>query len=174
MVSSRLNDFRLKGYLRALAEAEFPDTRPSKAFVQDWALNYDDFPKSKTISREKDKDATDGCVIRVAGETKEWSLTCPLNTVLALDRGKRYRMRARIKMQSKLEAPAGKPLLEMGVFDHNAKKNLCGLAICPELATGAYEWYDFGDWTDEGHKYTLHMDPHGSTFSFDCIEIIGE
>ena len=91
--------------------------------------------------------------------------------VLALDKGKRYRMRARIKVQPKPSAPAGKPLLAMGVFDRVAKKEVCQVAIPPERATGAYEWYDLGDWTDEGHACTLYMDPHGSTFSFDCVEV---
>ena len=171
MVSSRLNDFRLKGYLRALAEAEFPDATPSKAIIQDWALNYDDFPKSKTISRERDKDATDGCVIHVKGETKNWSLTCSVNSVLSLDKGMGYKLRARIKMQRQHNTSDRVPMFFMGLFDRAVKKDICQFAMPPERDTGEFKWYDIGEWTDEGHDYTIHMDPRGSTFIFDCIEV---
>ena len=50
-------------------------------------FNYNDHPKSKTISRAEDKDATDGRVIHVKGEPNTWTVTCPLVSVLALDKG---------------------------------------------------------------------------------------
>ena len=171
MVSSRLNDFRLKGYLRALAEAEFPDAVPTKALIQDWAFTYDDFPKSKTISREKDKDATDGSVVLVKGETKVWSVTCPVNSVLALDKGTRYRLRARIKMQRPPNAPDRKTIFSMGLSDRVVRKDICWFSMSPARATGEFEWYDIGEWTDEGHVCTISINPSGSTFSFDCVEI---
>ncbi len=171
MVSSRLNDFRLKGYLRALAEAEFPDAVPTKALIQDWAFNYDDFPKSKTIFREKDKEATDGSVVRVKGETKVWSVTCPVNSVVALDKGKRYKLRARIKMQRTPGVPDRKTIFAMGLFDRAVKKDICRFAMPSERATGEFEWYDIGEWTDEGHDCTISINPSGSTFSFDCVDV---
>ena len=171
MVSSRLNDFRLKGYLRALAEAEFPDAVPTEALIQDWAFNYDDFPKSKTISRGMDNWATDRSVIQVKGETKNWSLTCPVNSVLALDRGTRYKIHARIKMQRPLDAPNRKTIFSMGLFDRAVKKDICWFAMPSERATDEFEWYDIGEWTDEGHDCTISINPSGSTFTFDCVKI---
>ena len=171
MVSSRLNDFRLKGYLRALAEAEFPDTLPEKAILQDWAFSYDDFPKSKTISREKDKDATDRSVISVSGEKSIWTLTCNLKPLLAADKGGRYRMRARIKANPPPGATKGGRILSMGLRDREAKKELWTFVLSADKATGAYEWHDLGEWTDEGHDGVLHIDAHGGAFSIDCMEI---
>ena len=171
MVSSRLNDFRLKGYLRALAEAEFPDARPSKAFVQDWALNYDDFPKSTTISRVKDKDATDGSAISVSGEKSNSSLFCKLKPLLAVDKGVRYRMRARIKANPPPGASKGGRILSMGLRDCEAKKELWTFVLSADKATGAYEWHDLGEWTEEGHDGVLHVDAHGDAFAIDCVEV---
>ena len=41
-VSSRLNDARLKGYIRHFAAAEFPEGDGARATLQDWALKQDD------------------------------------------------------------------------------------------------------------------------------------
>ena len=59
----------------------------------------------------------------------------------------------------------------MGIFDRGTKKAPCTLALPAERATGAFEWCDLGEWTDEGHECILYMDPRGSTFAFDCIEV---
>ena len=171
MVSSRLNDFRLRGYLRALAESEFPDSAPSKVLIQDWAFQYSDHPKSLTIFREKDKDATDGRVLSLKGEKNPWSVTCAAESILALDKGRRYRLRAHIKVQPDPAAPAGKTMFSMGLFDRFAKKAVCRLAIRQEQATGRYEWYDFGEWDYAGHDCMFYMEPRGSKLSFDCIEV---
>ena len=171
MVSSRLNDARLKGYLKALAQSEFPEAMPSKVLVQEWPFDYDDYPKSKTLFREKDADATDGSAILVRGETRDRSVYCPVQKVLALDRGCRYRMRARIKAQKKPNAPAGRPLMTMELFDRTDKRQVFLMSLPPERATGGYEWYDFGEWTDEGHKCMININPCGSNFSFDCLEV---
>jgi hypothetical protein len=154
-----------------LAEAEFPDAVPTEALIQDWAFNYDDFPKSKTISRGTDNWATDRSVIQVKGETKNWSLTCPVNSVLALDRGTRYKIYARIKMQRPLDAPNRKTIFSMGLFDRAVKKDICWFAMPSERATGEFEWYEIGEWTDEGHDCTISINPSGSTFTFDCVKI---
>ena len=171
MVSSRLNDFRLKGYLRALAEAEFPEARPSKAFIQDWALNYDDFPKSKTISRIKDKDATDGSAIGVSGEKSPRSIKCRLKPLLAVDKGARYMMRARVKAERTKEATAGCNVLSVWFYDREANKTIWKVDIPTDKATGAYEWYDLGEWIEEGSDCSLLVDTYGGTFSIDCVEI---
>ena len=171
MVSSRLNDFRLKGYLKALAEAEFPDAMPSKAFIQDWAFTYDDFPKSKTIFRIKDKDSTDDSAISVSGESSVWALTCRLKPLLAADRCTRYRMRARIKADRPKDAAKGGRVLAVGLFDRTAKKDAFIFDLLSGKATGAYEWYDLGEWIEEGHESVLHIDAHGTAFSIDCVEI---
>ena len=171
IVSSRLNDARLKGYLRALAMAEFPADDATCALVQDWAINYSDFPKSMTMSRVKDKDATDGSAISVNGEKATWSITCHLKPLLAIDKGGRYRMRMRLKVNRPEGEKPNKTLLSMGLFDRNTKKELCSSHLPAEKATGAYEWYDFGEWTEEGHECIMHVDPHGATFWIDCVEI---
>lgn len=41
----------------------------------------------------------------------------------------------------------------------------------PAAATGRYEWYDFGEWTDEGHPLILHVDLRGATCAIDSFEI---
>jgi hypothetical protein len=171
MVSSRLNDFSLKGYLRALAEAEFPEARPSKAFIQDWALNYDDFPKSKTIYRIKDKDATDRSAISVSSEKSNSKLFCRLKPLLAVDKGSTYRMRARIKAQRPKNADAGGKLLSVALFDRESKKIVWTFDLPVEKASGKYEWYDVGEWIEEGKETSLVVNTSGGTFSIDCVEV---
>ena len=171
ILSSRLNDVRYRGYLKAFAESEFPETAPQKALLQDWAFNYNDHPKSKTMSREDDKEATDSRAIMVKGEKESWSVSCPLVPVLALDRGVTYRMRARIKAEPKADAKPETRLLNMGMFDRVSRKTPCILSLRNSQATGKYEWYDMGEWTDEGHDCLMYMSPYGSNFSFDCVEI---
>ena len=80
-------------------------------------------------------------------------------------------MRARIKVQPDSATPGKRNLLAMGIFDRVTKKAPCTLSVPMERATGVFEWYDLGEWTDEGHEYILYMDPRGSTFSFDCVEV---
>ena len=171
ILSSRLNDVRYKGYLRALAQSEFPDTVPQKALLQDWAFNYNDHPKSKTMSRVDDKDATDGRAIMIKGEKESWSVSCPLIPVLALDKGVKYRMRARIKAEPKADAKPDTRLLNMGMFDRVTRKTPCILSLRNSQATGKYEWYDMGEWIDEGHDCLMYMSPYGSNLSLDCIEL---
>ena len=171
MVSSRLNDFSLKGYLRALAEAEFPEARPSKAFIQDWALNYDDFPKSKTIYRIKDKDATDRSAISVSSEKSNSKLSCRLKPLLAVDKGVRYRMRARIKANPPSGASKGGRILSMRLRDHKTQKDLWVFVLSPDKVTGVFEWYDLGEWIEEGREGVLHVDTYGGAFVIDCVEV---
>ena len=175
IVSSRLNDFRLKGYMRALAAAEFPEPGAVRATLQDWALSYSDHPKSTTIFRIEDKDASDGRAISVTNDGGSWKLTCDLSSICALDAGTKYRLRARIKVKPEPGANPKIGLLAVGLFDRKTKNNLIAQPIFPKQATGQYEWYDLSGWTHTGSEsYILHVDPRGSTFSFDCIEIIGE
>ncbi len=171
MVSSRLNDFRLKGYLRALAEAEFPDATPSRALIQDWALNYDDFPKSRTISRIKENDATDRSAIRLSGEKSPRSLICHLKPLLAADRGARYGMRARIKARRSKDTAEGGKVLSVRLFDRASKKDILKFDLSSDKATGAYEWYDIGEWVENGNECVLYVDTYGGEFSIDCMEI---
>ena len=171
IVSSRLNDVRCKGYLRALALAEFPDAVPERALLQDWAFNYNDHPKSKTMSREADKDATDGRIIAIRGENAGWSVTCPMSSALALDKGVKYRMRIRLKVAPLGGAKPEASLMALGVFDRITKKTLFNVAVRNAKATGKYEWYDLGEWVDEGHECILYMSPYGATLSFDCVEV---
>ncbi len=171
MLSSRLNDMRYKGALKALAESEFPDPTHERGFLQDWTFTYRDHPRSKTISRVKDENASDGRALCVKGESGSWSVLCRPADVLALDEGAKYRMRARFKV-----APQGglKPetvLIHMGMYVYATRKTLCRLSLKNAQATGAYEWYDMGEWTNDGHERIIYMDPKGATFSFDCLEI---
>ena len=171
MVSSRLNDFRLKGYLRALAETEFPEAVPSKAYIQDWALNYDDFPKSKTIYRIKDKDTTDRSAISVSSEKSNSKLFCRLKPLLAVDKGARYRVRVRIKALRPKNADAGGKLLSVALFDRESKKIVWTFDLPVEKASGKYEWYDVGEWIEEGKETSLLVNTSGGTFSIDCMEV---
>ena len=171
IVSSRLNDVRCKGYLRALAESEFPDSLPENASIQDCMFNYNDHPKSKTMSREADKDATDGRIIAIRGENAGWSVTCPMSSALVLDKGVKYRMRARLKAAPLGGAKPEASLMALGVFDRITKKTLFNTVVRNAKATGKYEWYDLGEWVDEGHECILYMSPYGATLSFDCVEV---
>ena len=171
IVSSRLNDVRLKGYLKALAQSEFPATLPEKALIQDCVFNYNDHPKSKTISRAEDKEATDGRVITLKGELAGWSVTCPLISVLALEKGQKYRMRARLKVEPQTARKPEATLMSMGIFDRATKKTVCRVAVKGAEATGQFVWYDMGEWTDEGHECILYMDPGGANISLDCVEV---
>ena len=171
IVSSRLNDVRLKGYLKALAQSEFPATLPAKALIQDCVFNYSDHPKSKTISRTEDKEATDGRVIMLKGELAGWSVTCPLISVLALEKGQKYRMRARLKVEPQAARKPEATLMSVGVFDRVTKKAVCRVAVKNAEATGQFVWYDMGEWIDEGHECILYMDPGGANISLDCVEV---
>ena len=171
MVSSRLNDFRLKGYLKALADSEFPESRRSKVLIQDWAVNFNDFPKSKTIFRIKEKDAVDRHAIQVKNEKRERSLSCSLKPLLALDKGKKYRLRARIKVNPPRNSPRQDIVLSVDLFDRTAKKVQFSFNLGAKEATGKYEWYDLGEWTDEGNDCILYVHPRGSAFTFDCFEV---
>lgn len=175
IVSSRLNDFRLKGYIRTLAAADFPKSGATKAMLQDWAIGYIDHPKSTTISRVDDKDATDGRAIRVTKDGGSWKLICNLSSICAFDAGITYRLRARVKVKPEPGANPRIGLLAVGLFDRNVRKDMLTMTILPAQATGEYEWYDLGKWTTTGsEECVVHVDPRNATFSFDCIEIIGE
>ena len=171
MVSSRLNDTRLKGYLKALATAEFPSANADKAVLQDWAIGYSDFPKSKTTSRVDDKDATDGRAILIENEKGSWKATCGLDITAVFEKGRRYRLRGRIKLMPDAQANPKVGLILVGLFDRTTKKDPTAKPVLPAAATGRYEWYDFGEWTDEGHPLILHVDLRGATCAIDCFEI---
>ena len=171
MVSSRLNDARLKGYLKALANAEFPEAQPSQALIQDWAVNYNDFPKSTTVFRVGDNDATDRSAVSVKGEKKERGLSCSLKPLLALDKGKKYRLRVRIKADPPKGSQVRNTALSVELFDRVAKKVRCSFDLDGKEATGRYSWYELGEWTDEGNDCVLYVHPRGSTFSLDCFEV---
>ena len=173
IVSSRLNDFRLKGYMRALAAAEFPEPGVTNAVLQDWAFAYSDHPTSTTIFRVEDKDAMDGRAISVTKEGGSWKLTCNLTSICALDVGTTYRMRARVKVKPEPGANPKLGLLAVGLFNSKNKDNIFCTPIFPARATGEYEWYDLATWKHTGtENYIVHVDPRNATFSFDAIEII--
>ena len=173
MVSSRLNDARMKGYIHALAVSEPPPPAAEgemKAVMQDWALSYCDHPKSTTMSRVDDPEATDGRALDVRGEEGDWKITCRPNETVAFDTGSVYRVRARIKVKP---APNAKPkvgLLALGVFDRVTRKNPLAKPIFPAEATGKYEWYELGSFTASDHELILFVDPRGAHFAIDCLE----
>ena len=59
----------------------------------------------------------------------------------------------------------------MGLRDREAKKELWTFVLSADKATGAYEWHDLGEWTEEGHDGVLHVDAHGDAFAIDCVEV---
>ena len=175
MVSSRLNDARLKGYIHALAQSELPSTEgPLAAVLQDWALSYSDHPKSTTIFRVDDKDATDGRALSVTKDGGDWKITCQLAQTVALDEGTTYRVRARLKVRKEDGAKPKVGLLALGIFDRATRKDVVRAPVFAEKATGNYAWYDLGSFAHEGHELILHIDPRDAVFSVDCVEFAEE
>ena len=80
-------------------------------------------------------------------------------------------MRARWKVEPKADAKPDTRLLNMGMFDRATRKTPCVISLKNSQATGRYEWYDMGEWIDEGHDCLMYMSPYGSNLSFDCIEL---
>ena len=176
MVSSRLNDARLKGVIRALAEAELPKAEETvRVRLQDWAFSYSDHPRSTTIFRVDDKDATDGRALSVKKDGSGWKVTCRFNEAVALEPGRTYRMRARLKVQPESGAKPERNLLTFGLFDRKTKKTVTEGGVKAAQATGEYAWCDFfREFRAEDTEYILYVDPRDATFSLDCLEIVSE
>lgn len=171
IVSSRLNDFRMKRWLQALAESELPAEAPSKALLEDWTFNYDAFRRGRTIYRVRHKSAINKHAISVKGEPDNRCITCQVGQVARLDKGVRYRMRVRARRDVKAVDDAKPALFEMLLYDRVTRKLEFTFRAIPSKVGPKYEWYDMGEWTEKGHATTLYVNPLGSTFSFDCVEV---
>lgn len=172
MVSSRLNDARMKGLVRALAEAEPPTPENSrKALVQDWAFDYCDFPKSKTISRTEDADATDGKAIAISHDGAGWKVKCKFKELVALDEGATYRLRVRLKVRSGGGAGPTDELVRFALLSGPSGAPVAQGSVTAACATGDYTWYDAGSWTADGSTCQFCLDPRDADLSLDCLEI---
>jgi hypothetical protein len=80
-------------------------------------------------------------------------------------------MRARIKAQRPKNADAGGKLLSVALFDRESKKIVWTFDLPVEKASGEYEWYDVGEWIEEGKETSLVVNTSGGTFSIDCVEV---
>ena len=173
VLSSRLNDIRHKGLLRALATAEEPSTEIDRVLFQEWAFSYSDHPKSTTIFRVGDKSATDGRAIHMKGAGSGWKVTCGFKSAVALDAGATYRMRVRMKAQPVPGADPKKGLVGFGLFDRTTKKTVSSGALLPAAASGDYTWIPMNAWTaNAAGDYIFYVDPRAADCSFDCLEIV--
>ena len=80
-------------------------------------------------------------------------------------------MRVRIKAERTKVALAGGKILSVGVRDRETKKDIWAFDLSSDKATGEYEWYDVGEWVEEGRDSSLYVNTYGGTFSIDCLEI---
>ena len=168
-VSSYLNDKRLKGYLKALAISELAEKDPKSATIQDWAICYNDFPKSKTIARVEDTEAADGRAISISGDSSDWSVTFNLHDVAALDKGVKYRLKARVKLPK--DWVEGERII-FGISDKTANRELLTREFKAEDATGGYADYELGEFEDEPeHRLVVYANLRQATLSIDSFEI---
>ena len=171
-VSSRLNDARMKGLVRALAEAELPTPENTrKVLVQDWAFDYCDFPKSKTISRAEDSDATDGKAIAISHDGAGWKVTCKFRELVALDEGATYRLRVRLKVRPNGGAGRADEIVRFALLSGTPGSAVAQGAVTAARATGDYVWYEAGNWTADGSDCRFCLDPQDADVSLDCLEI---
>ena len=173
MLSSRLHDFRAKGFVSALAESSFPEgASVDKSLIQEWATYYPDFPPSKTTFREADPEATNGRAIHVRQPAGSWHLHCPFRQLVAVDTGATYRLRARVKIPAADAKKTKSAIASLGIYSYTTKKSLGSRTVKPSDATGRYVWLDIGDWTAEDDNVVVHVSPTDcSEFFFDCLEI---
>lgn len=168
-VSSRLNDARLKGHIRAFAAAEFPKAGGTTV-LQDWALTYRDHPKSETVSRVEDRDATDGRAIAVRPGKKN-RILCDMKGNVAFDVGAAYRVRVRAKVTPQTDADPKVGLLGFDIVDRaNKRKNVFHGVVLPKQATDTYVWYELGTWTVPGDDCTFIVDTRTTACSIDAVE----
>lgn len=169
MVSSHLEDERLKMHLRAFAAAEFPKAS-DVTVLQDWAMTYSNHPKSTVLSRVEDASALDGKAL-VSNGTKKALIWCDMKGYVAFDRGATYAVRIRAKIAPKPEADPKIGLLALDVVDRtNERKNILHGVVFPSQATGVYQWYDLGTLTVPSDDCTLVVDMRESTASVDAVE----
>lgn len=163
VVSSKLNDDRFKGHIRAIAESVPPSAASAdRVTVQDWAFTYPNYPPSKTIFREKDAAATDGRILHAKKAGSGWQMTFAFKNAVALDEGGHYRLRARMKASAAASA---------GLFDRSVRKDVAHASIKP---SADYTWSDLGEWTAKGTDCILWIDPRDSDLCLDCLEIVRE
>jgi hypothetical protein len=56
-------------------------------------------------------------------------------------------------------------------YDREANKTIWKVDIPTDKATGAHEWYDLGEWIEEGSDCSLLVDTYGGAFVIDCVEV---
>lgn len=161
------------GEMRALARAEFPKTAET-ATLGSWAIDYDNFPKSATISRVGDPDALDGQALECRGEKRGWQMYSRFATLVALDDGAVYALRIRAKVAPHPDAGPDDPILEIGLFNRDKadKGEVFRRTIRGAEATDAYRWYDLGEWTAKGNDYQVFVNARGAHFRLDRMEIV--
>ena len=59
----------------------------------------------------------------------------------------------------------------MRLRDHKTQKDLWVFVLSPDKVTGVFEWYDLGEWIEEGREGVLHVDTYGGAFVIDCVEV---
>jgi len=175
VLSSYLNDFRHKALVRALAAAELPGGGDAggKATVQDGLITYNDFPKSKTIFRERDEGATDGWAIHVHKSEPgwAWTMTFHMHNAVAFDEGVKYRLRVRVRVTPEEGVAPEKAIVTSGLFDRNVREDVLSKSVSAAASKGEWVWVDLGEWTAKNDNYIFHVSSHGCTFKLDLFEI---
>lgn len=173
VLSSRLNDFRHKGLVRALAAAELPSGGGAggKAVVQDCLITYNDFPKSKTIFRERDEGATDGWVIHVHKSDPGWLMSFNMNNAAAFDDNVKYRLRVRVRVTPEEGVAPEKAIVSLGLFDRNVRKDVLSASVSAAVSKGEWTWVDLGEWTAKNDNYIFYAGSRGCAFKLDSFEI---
>lgn len=140
---------QLTDRVKALANPPpLPDAR-DRATVEDSLLSLG--KRGTWGDTVKDPLAADGSAMKLYNTHFEWCATLPFSRV-AFDPGKRYRLRARLRVE-KTPGADGEAFWA-GVYDSANKKSRGGIdrktAAIPE---DGYAWYDVAEWVPEAAHY---------------------
>lgn len=132
--------------IRKFAESTLPDGPCDRLTIEDRLLRIGGPVGYAT--RVEDPAAEDGWAVRYTDVSYIWMGDFDLSTVMTDPDGV-YRLRVRLRVQPKTDAPADGEVFWAGVYNHVTQAASIGdLSLKKQdIADGNYHWYDLAEWT---------------------------
>lgn len=153
MPPTRVAEGRNDKYLRQLREfvvSSMPTQAVDRLTIEDSLLAGNAFPGY--ISRVADSAAGDGRAYRCSPVCYEWAGGFDISSIMTDPDGV-YRLRVRLRVEVKPDAPPDGEVFWAGVYNNAAKKASFGdfSLKAGDVKGVGYHWYDIGEWTPRRH-----------------------
>ena len=181
MPTTRLAESQGVKYLRQLREfvvSSMPTQAVDRLTIEDSLLGDSGYPGY--VSRVKDATAGDGSAYRCSSLCYEWAGGFDISSIMT-DADGVYKLRVRLCVDVKPDAPSNGEVFWAGVYNHASKKAsmpVFSLKAC-EVPDAAYHWYDVGEWTPKsrdsmwsgGGRFKDGRASHNGCW-IDCFELV--